>query len=321
MDIGKILKNGWELFVRDIGPLIVGALIAGVLSVLSLLILAGPLFGGLYLMIVRRIREGRPAEFGDVFACFDRFGTLFLAFWGGGLLILLGLALLVVPGLLLITIWVYMFPLVVDKGLSVGEAMSRSKEMVMKGGFWMHFAALLVVCVLTIVASIVTSGVGNLLTVPFFIAFVVAMYFVALGEGDLVDAAGGTVVPVPAGSAAPVGGLTAPASPSPPSAAAVPVPGAAVPSAADVAAPSDTTAAAPEPAAVSPVHTDSPAVDEHGHLEAHCTQCGATMDASSEFCSICAAEVSGGHGAEFVPPSISKGTGLPGTKGEDSAED
>jgi hypothetical protein len=299
MDIGKILKNGWELFVRDIGPLIVGALIAGVLSVLSLLILAGPLFGGLYLMIVRRIREGRPAEFGDVFACFDRFGTLFLAFWGGGLLILLGLALLVVPGLLLITIWVYMFPLVVDKGLSVGEAMSRSKEMVMKGGFWMHFAALLVVCVLTIVASIVTSGVGNLLTVPFFIAFVVAMYFVALGEGDLVDAAGGTVVPVPAGSAAPVGGLTAPASPSPPSAAAVPV--------SDGAAP--------------PVHTDSPAVDEHGHLEAHCTQCGATMDASSEFCSICAAEVSGGHGAEFVPPSISKGTGLPGTKGEDSAED
>jgi len=220
----------------------------------------------------------------------------------------------VVPGLLLITIWVYMFPLVVDKGLSVGEAMSRSKEMVMKGGFWMHFAALLVVCVLTGVASSITGFVGNLLTVPFFIAFVVAMYFVALSEGDLVDAASGTVVPVPAvGSPAPVGDLRSPTSPSPASAAAVPVPGAVVPSAADVAAPSDT--AAP------PVHTDSPAVDEHGHLEAHCTQCGATMDASSEFCSICAAEVSGGHGAEFVPPSISKGTGLPGTKGEDSAED
>ena len=189
MDIGRILRNGWELFIRDIGPLIIGGLIAMILSVLSLFILAGPLFGGLYLMIVRRVREGRPAEFGDVFACFDRFGTLFLAFWGAGLLILLGLALLIVPGVYLIVIWVYLLPLIVDKRIGVSEAMSRSKEMVMKGGFWMHFAALLVVCILTGVASSVTGGVGNLLTVPFTIAFVVAMYFVASGEGDLVDAA------------------------------------------------------------------------------------------------------------------------------------
>ena len=152
MDIGKILRNGWELFIRDIGPLIIGGLIAMVLSVLSLFILAGPLFGGLYLMVVRRVREGRPAEFGDVFACFDRFGTLFLAWWCAGLLILLGLVLLVVPGLLLMTIWVYLLPLIVDEGLGLGEAMSRSKEMVMKGGLGIHFAALLVVGILTAVA-------------------------------------------------------------------------------------------------------------------------------------------------------------------------
>jgi hypothetical protein len=306
MDIGKILKNGWELFIRDIGPLIIGTLIATVLSVLSLFILAGPLFGGLYLMTVRRIREGRPAEFGDVFACFDRFGTLFLAWWGAGLLILLGLALLVVPGLLLMTIWVYLLPLVVDKGLGVGEAMSRSKEMVMKGGLGIHFAALLVVGILTAVAVSITGGVANLLTVPFSVAFVIAMYFVALGEGDLVDATCATAAPAPA-----VGSPMAPA----------------VGSA--TAADSATTPASPPPAAAPPsadpdvhaAHTHAPTVDEHGHLEAHCTQCGATMDASSEFCSVCAAEVSGGHGAEFAPPSISRGTGSSRAEGEDSADD
>jgi hypothetical protein len=229
------------------------------------------------------------------------------------LLILLGLALLVIPGIFLLTIWVYLLPLIVDKGLSVGEAMSRSQEMVMKGGFWMHFAALLVVCILTGVASSVTGGVGNLLTVPFTIAFVVAMYFVALGEGDLVDAASGAVVPA-AGSAVPVSGFTSPASPSP-------APAAVVSAAADPAPSAGAVAASPAPAASPPVHTDSPVVDDHGHLEAHCTQCGATMDASSEFCSICAAEVSGGHGAEYTPPSISRGTGTSQAEGEDRADD
>ncbi len=298
MDIGKILRNGWELFIRDIGPLIIGTLIAILLSVLSLFILAGPLFGGLYLMVVRRVREGRPAEFGDVFACFDRFSTLFLAWWGAGLLILLGLVLLVVPGLLLMTIWVYLMPLIVDKGLSVGEAMSRSKEMVMKGGLGIHFAALLVVGILTAVAVSITGGVGDLLTVPFSIAFVVAMYFVALGEGERVEGACGTV------AAAPAAGI-----PTPPPATVVHD------------APPAAGAASALATAAPPVHTHSPAVDEQGHLEAHCTQCGATMDASSEFCSVCAAEVSGGHEAGFTPPSISRATGASDAEGEGGADD
>jgi len=292
MDIGKILRNGWELFIRDIGPLIIGALIAMILSVLSFFILAGPLFGGLYLMVVRRVREGRPAEFGDVFACFDRFSTLFLAWWGAGLLILLGLVLLVVPGLLLMTMWVYLLPLIVDKDLGVGEAMSRSRDMVMKGGFFIHFAALLVVGILTAVAVSITGGVGNLLTVPFSIAFVVAMYFVSLGEGGRVDVACGTV------AAAPAAGIPTP--PAVPEYAAAPPSGTVVP---------------PAQASLQPV------VDDHGRLEAHCTQCGATMDASSEFCSVCAAEVSGGHEAGFTPPSISKATGASDAEGAGGADD
>jgi hypothetical protein len=40
---------------------------------------------------------------------------------------------------------------------------------------------------------------------------------------------------------------------------------------------------------------DTPNVDDHGQLGMHCTQCGASLDPSSEFCTICAAEVSGGE--------------------------
>jgi hypothetical protein len=37
-----------------------------------------------------------------------------------------------------------------------------------------------------------------------------------------------------------------------------------------------------------------PEVDERGKLTMHCTQCGSSLDPSSEFCTVCSAEVSGG---------------------------
>src|ERR1035437_1700167 len=86
MDIGRVLKDSWTIFVRDWVVLVVASLITLVLAVITLLILLVPLLAGLYLMILRRVREGRPAQVGDVFGCFDRLGAyvvaylLFLAF-------------------------------------------------------------------------------------------------------------------------------------------------------------------------------------------------------------------------------------------------
>ena len=58
MDIGKALKDSWELFAKDALALIVGALIVVLLGSLSLGIVIVPLVAGLYLMIMRRVREG-----------------------------------------------------------------------------------------------------------------------------------------------------------------------------------------------------------------------------------------------------------------------
>ena len=62
MDIGRVLKDSWAIFVKDWGALIVAALIMVLLGVVTLGILFVPLSAGLYLMILRRVREGRKAE-------------------------------------------------------------------------------------------------------------------------------------------------------------------------------------------------------------------------------------------------------------------
>ena len=143
LDIGLAFKRAWGLFVKDIAPLLIGAIIAGVLSVLTVGILAGPLLAGLYGMVIGRVRDGRPPRVGDVFAGFDRFWSYFGAAFV--LVVLVGLAsLTIVGGFLLATIWIYVFPLMVDHRMGVSEAMSASKDMVMKSGFWEHLALVLI---------------------------------------------------------------------------------------------------------------------------------------------------------------------------------
>ena len=95
MDIGRVLKDSWAIFAKDWGALIVAALITFVLGVVTLGILAVPLSAGLYLMILRRVREGRKAEVGDVFGCFDRLGAYFVAYL---LFLGIGLAFAVIVG-------------------------------------------------------------------------------------------------------------------------------------------------------------------------------------------------------------------------------
>lgn len=71
MDIGKSLSQSFEILKNNIGLLIGATLVAGFLSGCTLGILAGPLFGGVYLICLKLLR-GEKAEFGEIFAHFDK---------------------------------------------------------------------------------------------------------------------------------------------------------------------------------------------------------------------------------------------------------
>jgi uncharacterized membrane protein len=237
MDIGKCFKDAWRLFRLDLGPLLVTALIAsvilGIASALLLAVMAGGIglarYGGavgdvfgsasaffafilvfvvgllvyawaaatMFRMIVRRVREGRPATYADMKET-DEIGAFAVAFVILGVLIGIGYALLVVPGLILVTLWIYALPLVVDRRISVGEAMSESRRLAAAPGYFTTFLTWLVgALVVGIIVSVlnvipVVGLIVGLLAVPFELAYVLSMYFQATGEGGLVDAALGT---------------------------------------------------------------------------------------------------------------------------------
>ena len=225
MDIGRVLKDSWVLFTKDWIALVVGALIAYLLGLVTIGIVAVPLFAGVYLMVIRRVREGRKAEIGDVFATFNRFGDYFVAF-----LVFVGIALVVVvvvgaPLLLLVvnntgvravgvlltvllglvvgvvgiylgTLWVYGLVLMVDRQRTIIPALKESREIVRRSGFWMTLLMVIIVgaigSAVSSVIGTVTAGIGSILVVvivPWQLCAYVSMYLQATGEAHLLPSA------------------------------------------------------------------------------------------------------------------------------------
>jgi hypothetical protein len=184
IDIGLALRQAARLFVKDLAPLLIAGLIAGVLSVVTLGVLAGPLLAGLYGMVIGRVRDGRRPEVSDVFSGLERFWAYASA--ALVLVVLIGLAsLTIVGGFALATIWLFVFPLMVDRGLSMGDAMKASRQMVMRAGFWEHLALVVVFFVIVAVAN----GALAILAGPFVVVAAGVAYFLADGRDEALERA------------------------------------------------------------------------------------------------------------------------------------
>jgi hypothetical protein len=218
MDVGKAFERGWKLFVKDVAPYVIGALILGALTVVTIGILYGPLAAGLYVMAVRRIRQNRTAEIGDIFWGLSHFWRFFGAALLLVVLIGIGFVFLIIPGLLLATIWIYVFPVMVDRDVGVFDAMAESRRLVRENGLGQHLVMVLLLAALSIAGSI-AGGLGHLLTLPLTITVITAMYFAACREEDVLRAAVGEAAgPAAAWQPAPPAPPPAPPEAGPPAA-------------------------------------------------------------------------------------------------------
>src|SRR5439155_25859335 len=87
--------------------------------------------GGLQWLFLKR-RRGKPADIGEVFAGFSlAFVPLLLAGVVAHLLVGIGLALCILPGIYLLVAWRMFVPLLImDKGLEFWQAMELSRKVV-----------------------------------------------------------------------------------------------------------------------------------------------------------------------------------------------
>ncbi len=181
MNFQAYLENAYRIIKEEPLILIIGGLIAQVLTVLSLGILAGPLLGGYMLLIILYLRENKKPSFSDVFSGLQQF-TRLLPYFLVLLIIFIGLTLLVLPGLLFATWWIYVLPLMVDRKMSFTDAMRLSMSRVNKKGFLMHLVFLLLISFIPIMLINLATAVIPLMFVlkillpPFQVGCLASLY-------------------------------------------------------------------------------------------------------------------------------------------------
>jgi hypothetical protein len=143
---------------------------------------------------VEDVRDGRAdLSLQETFdAARPRLGSVIVAGILAGLGIIVGLLLLVVPGLFLMTIWAVIVPVIVLENRSAGESFSRSRDLV-RGNGWGVFGVIVLTILLLIgfeivlgliltpfadwLRGFVSNIVSGTLTAPFIAVVLTLLYF------------------------------------------------------------------------------------------------------------------------------------------------
>ena len=178
MDFKKHLEIAWNLTLRFITPLVFMTLVMFVVSFLTVGLLAPVTMAGYMHAILLMVRENREPKLQDIFGQMH----LFLPLLGFGLVVFLavvvGFALLVLPGILILLAvtfgCIYMLPLMTDKGLGLFDAIKESWAMATTGEVLDHLVVVILYVGITTIGSSVF--IGALFTQPLATILLMSVY-------------------------------------------------------------------------------------------------------------------------------------------------
>ena len=178
MDFKAHLETAWNMTLKYIASLIIMTLVMIIVSFLSLGILAPVTMAGYMHAVLLVMREGREPKVQDLFSHMRLFFPLF----GFGIIVfiavLIGYALLILPGILLMIAvsfcCLYMLPLMTDRNSGLIDAIKESYSMTMKGNMVDNIAVFIIFIGLLAIGGSVF--IGFLFTQPFATVFLLSVY-------------------------------------------------------------------------------------------------------------------------------------------------
>jgi hypothetical protein len=171
IDVGAVIRRVFAIYVEEAAVLMPAAaavfVVTGILR--ELLVAAGPgavllaevislvagtLFTGMVVELVADVQDGRrDATAGQLLkAVAPVLGQLILVGILAGVGIVIGFILILIPGLILITIWSVAAPVVVLERPGALRALGRSRELV-RGNGWQVFGVIVVLDILVLVVA------------------------------------------------------------------------------------------------------------------------------------------------------------------------
>jgi hypothetical protein len=182
LSVGEVLEEAWNLYTRNAGRLIpMAAVVFGFIALVQLVIastgrwylaflavvvtVVGVLWlQGALVTAVSELRAGqRSLSIGQIFERVEpKLWKLFVAGLVVGAAVVVGLLLLVLPGLILISLWIAVTPAIVLEGRGVVDAMRRSQQLV-SGDLWRVLAVVAITIVFVDIAQFVIRSIFGFL--------------------------------------------------------------------------------------------------------------------------------------------------------------
>lgn len=179
IDVGGVIRRVFKIYVDQASVLMPAAAVVFVFTgiIATLLVAASPglaliavlidlvaitLFTGMVVELVADVQDGRrDASPGQLLrAVTPVLGQLILVGIVAGIGIVVGFILIIVPGLILLTIWSVAAPVVVLEHPGVFAALRRSRELV-RGNGWQVFGVILVLYIVVGAVSIIIEGAAE----------------------------------------------------------------------------------------------------------------------------------------------------------------
>lgn len=178
MDFKKHLLQAWELTLKFVVPLVLTTLVMFLVSFFSLGILAPVAMAGYMHAVLLMVREGREPKIGDLFSFMRLFLPLLLAGILVFIAVMIGFALLVLPGLALALLLgfgaVYVLPLMTDKNMGLVDAVKESFRLAFKVNLGEHVVVVLIFWLIQAVGG--SFFIGALFTTPMATVFLMSVF-------------------------------------------------------------------------------------------------------------------------------------------------
>ncbi len=172
MHYEKLVKQAVDFYAKNWVILAVSTLVVFALGCITLGLLFGPLMAGLGAMFVKS--KGKKPAFDDLFQFNGKFLVMAIMGLLIGVLVSIGCVFLIVPGLLLATLWMYSIFAMAFDNKGIIDSMKTSWAIVMKKGLWQHLVILLAVGIFNSIGAAIV--IGTFVTFPLTAGFMAMLY-------------------------------------------------------------------------------------------------------------------------------------------------
>lgn len=184
VNIGSWISRGWDIVTADMGSfLLLGLIYIVIVTVASSTVIGewlviGPLQVGIFYIIFEKMR-GKPINIGDIAKGFNFFIAAVLSNILISIFSAIGFLLCIIPGLIIMALYIFAPPLIVEKNLDFWAAMEESRKVAKEHLF--ELTLFLFILALINLVGVLVCGIGIIFTLPLSFAAIAVGYDELIG--------------------------------------------------------------------------------------------------------------------------------------------